>query len=435
MKILNIKKLFPFLLAGILTVGLGVFGNTVVYAEDGDEEVTGEILSENELDGNETEQKEADKIVESNKIESNDIKPADIEGEQKTEGAEKQEVALNDVVYTLRFADPFAVDPVLRYVNENSKIGDELPELPVGDVLFDGWKFSDGVEVTKDTVITSDIYNKYQKSGVVIISPRKHTEARCENYKVTDSAKAATCTEDGLTEGAHCNFCNRVITAQTVIQKSGHNWKTDDWDSDGNTHYHTCQNCGEKKDEAPHTPGTMGADNSQTCTVCGYVLIQAHAHNNQTIVKEEASAATCTAPAFRQHYECQTCGKYFEDADGQKELTLADITTAPALGHKFGEWTDIGNGKQERICSVCNGKEERNKPVVPGNGNQSQGNSGSSSNKSSGHSSGSTGTPAPVVNTVSPQTADTSNAFMWAALMLLSAAGAVFCIAKKNKAA
>lgn len=434
MKILNIKKLFPFLLAGILIVGLGVFENTVVYAEDGDEEVTGEILSENELDGNETEQKEADKIVEINKIESNDIKPADIEGEQKTEGVEKQEVALNDVVYRLRFAAPFEGFPVFLDVNENSKIGDELPKFPVGDVQYDGWTFSDGVEITEDTVITSDIYNKYQKSGVVIISPRKHTEARCKNYEVTDFAKAATCTEDGLTEGAHCRFCNRVITAQTVIPKLGHDWKTD-WDSDGNTHYHTCQNCGEKKDEAPHTPGTIRDDNSQICTVCGHELIGKHDHNEQTIEEVAASVATCTAPALRQHYECKLCKKYFDDQNGQNEIALADITTAPALGHKFGEWTDIGNGKQERICSVCNGKEERNKPVVPGNGNQSQGNSGSSSNKSSGHSSGSMGTPAPVVNTVSPQTADTSNTFMWAALMLLSAAGAVFCIAKKNKAA
>ena len=34
--------------------------------------------------------------------------------------------------------------------------------------------------------------------------------------------KAATCTEDGLTEGEKCSVCGEVIKAQEVIKSSGH---------------------------------------------------------------------------------------------------------------------------------------------------------------------------------------------------------------------
>lgn len=44
---------------------------------------------------------------------------------------------------------------------------------------------------------------------------------------VTDQARAATCTEPGLTEGSHCAVCNTVLTEQKTIAKLGHdmnNW-------------------------------------------------------------------------------------------------------------------------------------------------------------------------------------------------------------------
>ncbi len=45
---------------------------------------------------------------------------------------------------------------------------------------------------------------------------------------VTDAAVTATCTETGLTEGAHCSVCNTVLTAQTTIPATGHNWEVTD---------------------------------------------------------------------------------------------------------------------------------------------------------------------------------------------------------------
>ena len=41
---------------------------------------------------------------------------------------------------------------------------------------------------------------------------------------VTDTAVAPTCTETGLTAGAHCLRCNDATTAQTVVPATGHTW-------------------------------------------------------------------------------------------------------------------------------------------------------------------------------------------------------------------
>ena len=45
------------------------------------------------------------------------------------------------------------------------------------------------------------------------------------HVEVKDAAKAATCTETGLTEGAHCSRCNAVLKAQTEIPALGHDYK------------------------------------------------------------------------------------------------------------------------------------------------------------------------------------------------------------------
>ena len=47
------------------------------------------------------------------------------------------------------------------------------------------------------------------------IFAKGHTE-------VTDNSKAATCTENGLSEGKHCSVCQIVIKAQEVILATGH---------------------------------------------------------------------------------------------------------------------------------------------------------------------------------------------------------------------
>ncbi len=48
------------------------------------------------------------------------------------------------------------------------------------------------------------------------------TVAALGHTEVVDAAKAATCTEDGLTEGKHCSKCNTVIVKQESVAALGH---------------------------------------------------------------------------------------------------------------------------------------------------------------------------------------------------------------------
>ena len=80
--------------------------------------------------------------------------------------------------------------------------------------------------------------------GVATTAAKAHTDSttdgnhRCDNdgcaidlvsehVEVIDQAKAATCTEKGLTEGKHCSDCNTVLAAQTETPATGVHTYTD----------------------------------------------------------------------------------------------------------------------------------------------------------------------------------------------------------------
>ncbi len=48
----------------------------------------------------------------------------------------------------------------------------------------------------------------------------------CKNghTEVTDQAKAATCTKDGLTEGKHCSVCGKILQEQKKVAATGHSY-------------------------------------------------------------------------------------------------------------------------------------------------------------------------------------------------------------------
>ena len=47
-----------------------------------------------------------------------------------------------------------------------------------------------------------------------------------EHTPVTDKGYAATCDNNGLTDGTHCSVCGAVITAQEIIPAVGHNYES-----------------------------------------------------------------------------------------------------------------------------------------------------------------------------------------------------------------
>ena len=73
-------------------------------------------------------------------------------------------------------------------------------------------------------------------------------DVTCDHDIVTDSGYAATCTATGLTDGSHCTKCGLVMTPQTVIAATGHQYVSTqipanciDYEKVG----YTCSNCGD----------------------------------------------------------------------------------------------------------------------------------------------------------------------------------------------
>jgi len=145
---------------------------------------------------------------------------------------------------------------------------------------------------------------------------------KAEGHKVvTDPGKAATCTEDGITEGSHCDVCGETIVAQETIEAPGHKLKHFDGKAA------TCTEAG----YAPY----------EECEVCDYTTyeaIEATGHD----LKEHVEEATCTTDGYTLKY-CK-CG-YEEVIEGDK-----------AFGHSFTEYEEIvkptctDKGKAKAAC-------------------------------------------------------------------------------------
>lgn len=145
---------------------------------------------------------------------------------------------------------------------------------------------------------------------------------------VLDEAKEATCTEAGLTGGAHCSRCKEVLTAQESIPARGHiievkNIKQSTCTEEGYTGDEICKNCG--------------------------VLVQkgkAEAALGHKEVKDSAVAPSCVEEGKTEGSHCSVCKEIVK----KQEIILA-------LGHSYEETvtkaTLTQNGKVELKCKVC----------------------------------------------------------------------------------
>ena len=149
----------------------------------------------------------------------------------------------------------------------------------------------------------------------------------------------ATCKEK-----ATCTICG-----QKYGSLAGHNYKTE-WSKDSTKHWHECSVCGNKKDEAAHTPGAAATETTpQTCMTCGYVIKEAtgHVHSyteKNTDAKYLKSAATCTAKAV-YYYSC-SCG----------EKGTETFESGETLAHTWeSKWAN-NDSKHWHECTVCKTK-------------------------------------------------------------------------------
>lgn len=165
--------------------------------------------------------------------------------------------------------------------------------------------------------------------------------------------KEATCTEEGERRRT-CTECGQTWAAP--IEKLGHD-PSPDWKSDEEDHWHECELCGTRLDEAAHTwdggkttvvptPDNTGLK-VYTCTECGatreeVLPVTEHLWGDWTVTKQP----TCTQTGLREH-TCLDCGKTEEEV-------------IPANGHTYTGWRSDAD-EHWHICSVCGvtfGREE-----------------------------------------------------------------------------
>ncbi len=191
-----------------------------------------------------------------------------------------------------------------------------------------------------------------------------HTEA-------TVPGKAATCTEDGLTDGKKCSVCGEITVKQTAIPAKGHSevtvpGKAATCTKTGLTDGKKCSVCGVvtlKQETIPakgHTeeiiPGKgatctkTGLTEGKKCSVCGEITVKqetipAKGHTEEIIPGKDA---TCTEDGLTDGKRCTVCG-----------VTTVKQTTIPAKGHAWNGGVDITpatcttDGEKLYTCTAC----------------------------------------------------------------------------------
>ena len=144
--------------------------------------------------------------------------------------------------------------------------------------------------------------------------------------EVIDNATGPSCTENGLTEGKHCDVCNKVLVAQEVVEATGHSYeavvKAPTCTEQGYTN-HTCPTCGDSYTD-------------DCIPVLGH---------EEVIV--EAVESTCTTSGMTEGKYCSRCDRI---------LSVQKIIEA--TGHSY----------IEGVCEACDAIDPdyiEAEPIVP----------------------------------------------------------------------
>ena len=144
------------------------------------------------------------------------------------------------------------------------------------------------------------------------------------------SAKAASCTQTGLTEGKKCSVCGVTTKAQETVPKKAH----------------TEEIVPAKAASCTQTGLTEG----KKCSVCGVTTkaqetVPKKAHTEEIV---PAKAASCTQNGLTEGKRCSVCG-----------TVIKPQQTLSKLAHNYSAWTVTlqptctDSGYKSRECTAC----------------------------------------------------------------------------------
>lgn len=276
-----------------------------------------------------------------------------------------------------------------RYFLQGKDISNEIKPDPRTGYTFGGWNKADGTawDHASDTVTDNiTLYAKWtantytvtfdstggsavdaqpvaygekakkpaapQKTGYAFggwyLGDTKYDFAAVVTEDMTLTAKWTVCGHKGSTAQPTCTDAVKCTVCGSTLPALGHTWGA--WTSGSdNTHTrackrdgahtetkscvdadrdHMCEACGQTI--SGHTGGTATCTAKAVCSVCGksYGAVDTANHDlKHTAAKEPGAFVTGRI----EYWTCRTCGKYFADAGGAKEISRDDIII-PRLG-------------------------------------------------------------------------------------------------------
>lgn len=276
-----------------------------------------------------------------------------------------------------------------RYFLQGKDISNEIKPDPRTGYTFGGWNKADGTawDHASDTVTDNiTLYAKWtantytvtfdstggsavdaqpvaygekakkpaapQKTGYAFwgwyLGEEAYDFAAVVTEDMTLTAKWTVCGHKGSTAQPTCTDAVKCTVCGSTLPALGHTWGA--WTSNGNgTHTrackrdsahtetkscvdadrdHMCEACGQTI--SGHTGGTATCTAKAVCSVCGqsYGAVDTANHDlKHTAAKEPGAFVTGRI----EYWTCRTCGKYFADAGGAKEISRDDIII-PRLG-------------------------------------------------------------------------------------------------------
>ena len=169
---------------------------------------------------------------------------------------------------------------------------------------------------------------------------------------ITLTAKWKVCDHSRSNQKASCKDAVKCSVCKGFIDIAEHT-PSEEYKSDGSSHWHVCTVCGEKLDQAEHTGGKANCHEKAKCDICHapYGEVDTSAHhggkatcskkavcdecgkeygnfdpaNHAEIIKVNGKTATAATFGTKEHYKCSGCGKLFSDGDGKTEVTAENL--------------------------------------------------------------------------------------------------------------